>query len=205
MVEFSVANAVAGGSNPLSRSMDITNHALDRFQEKHPEADHQMMRAYYFEGTEIDAEIAGTLTVSNRRRESVGGTYILAPDYSGLFVQVDQSVVTFLRFGAEQRQLCEELWGNLVMEEKAPIVFTLPPDRPGTNPYSVKSFRFWAKEALGITELISFPRTLTTEQKQDLCRVMRTTPGTHLDAYTWVWPGVRMELTQGRYLVRTTS
>ena len=89
--------------------MDITNHVLERFREKHPEADRRMVRDYYFDGFEIDAKTASTLGVSARRTAT---SYVVASDYSGLFVQQGLTLVTFLRFEAEQRHQCEDLFGS---------------------------------------------------------------------------------------------
>jgi len=186
--------------------MDITDHALERFREKHPEADRPMVESFYSWGFEINPEVAGLLTQSQRRAAAKGSRYTLAPDYSGVFVQVNGSIVTFLRFGAFQRQVCEGMWGELstekkVVEREFSVTISPPPSKKPKNPDSVRAFRIWVGEHLGINEMVCFPPEMPVERKRELVRHMRTTPCTNPNAYEWVWEEATLMRSRSKYLV----
>lgn len=77
--------------------MHLTPHALDRFQEHHPEAPWHMALSYMRYGTEISPELAMTLTC--RRKPDHTSKYKISHDFQGLFVinPVRGTVITYLR------------------------------------------------------------------------------------------------------------
>jgi len=181
--------------------MDISTHALDRFLEKHPEANISTMRAFYYEGIAVDAQLAGALSLSKRRQESKESQYTVAPDFSGMFVETEGVVVTFLRFGAEQRQLCERFWGEPVVEERPPISVSLPPSKTPGDPFSLKNFKVWVKEVLGLNELVCFPRGMSGKNRTKIIRLMMTTPY-KVEPYYLKWSHYQLELSQGYCFVQ---
>jgi len=173
--------------------MLFTEHAFERFQEKHPSANHEMMQEYFESGLEITPQMAGTLTVSNKRRTTRGTNYMLAPDYSGLFVCSDGIVITFLRFGIQQQRVCENLWGNVQTEEEpTPAVLVVPPppvhvQQHKADPNSLRVFREWLRENLHVKGPVSFPPGMSLEEKRSLAAYMRGSPVVNVDPYEWEW------------------
>jgi hypothetical protein len=91
---------------------NLTPHSIERFRILHPGAEVNYIFSMLNDGMLISNDLAGTLTQSDRRSESSDSVYVLALDYSGMFVAMGSVVVTFVRFGEFQRRLCAQLWGE---------------------------------------------------------------------------------------------
>lgn len=91
---------------------NLTPHAIERFRILHPGATVDYIFSVLVDGLLISNNLAGTLTQSDRRAESNDSVYVLALDYSGMFVAMGPAIVTFVRFGEFQRRLCVKLWGE---------------------------------------------------------------------------------------------
>ncbi len=91
----------------------VTDHALDRYREHHPDATPEALLDALYEGT--DAERHLVLPLVGRRPEHGGtGAYVISPDRRGLFVidagRCGLTLVTYLRFGAHAAESARRIW-----------------------------------------------------------------------------------------------
>lgn len=95
----------------------ITRHALDRYREVWPGIGIRGVLRKLARSECIDRQIVAPFL--GRRLEAVRDEYWLAHDLTGLFVIVEcpvrgPYVVTFIRFGAKQREVAARLWPKRV-------------------------------------------------------------------------------------------
>lgn len=81
----------------------VTQHAIDRFREHVPTAETADLIQYLRHGVVETPEFVQAIT--GRRSASTMDTYVAAPDGRGIFVLVDNHVVTYLRMGERQQQI----------------------------------------------------------------------------------------------------
>jgi len=101
----------------MKAAKNVSAHALQRFKEIHKSkgTKHQMI-SYCNNGIEIDPQMAATLSgaeVGSKRAMS-NDIFSLKKDHSGIFV-VDRdsgTIITFLRFGNIQKDICSKLYGE---------------------------------------------------------------------------------------------
>lgn len=179
---------------PTSK-LPVTNHALIRFQERFPECSRRDMVELYQNGIDVDPQLIGTLTFSRRRAETDGNKYVLAPDFSGIFVESDGVIVTFLRLGIYQQDVCQKLWGV------PPPGKPKGPSQTGCDPYSLSSFQKWLQSTLGIANA-SFSKDISQEKRRELAYHMRTTPCVEQQAYIWKWEKAVIAWERCRFVIR---
>jgi hypothetical protein len=95
----------------------VSRHAKARAQEVWPCIGVRGIRRMLVETFEVDRGLAASFL--GRRLEDVADIYRVAPDLTGLFVIIRGDwrgpvVVTFIRFGPEQRRVAAGLWPKRV-------------------------------------------------------------------------------------------
>lgn len=95
----------------------VSRHAKARAQEVWSCIGVRGIRRMLPESFEVDRGLAASFL--GRRLEDVCDTYLMAPDLKGLFVIIPGDgrgpvVVTFIRFGAKQREVAARLWPKRV-------------------------------------------------------------------------------------------